>query len=100
MITQVACGETFSIGTTQDAKLLGWGKGYVNGDETISKTPKLISPDIKVSQISAGIKHAAAIDTEGKVYTWSKDSKGLMGNAGKNSGELGHGTTELNLLPK
>lgn len=87
---EVACGELFSLGLTQDGDLLGWGTGY-EGEDSQANTPvPLMLPEgcAKIEKIFAGARHAAALDINGNVLTW-----GHGGSWFKGGGQLGHGDT-------
>jgi alpha-tubulin suppressor-like RCC1 family protein len=88
--TEVALGETFSIGLTDTGHLMGWGKGFA-GEESQSNVPvpiPLPEDAPAITKVYAGAKHAAAIDADGQVLTW-----GFGGSWFKGGGQLGHGDT-------
>lgn len=58
-------------------------------------TPKLLPVDFDAIDVSAGNTHCAAVDTDGRVYTWGNNG-GVM-NGG---GQLGHGSYDQVLIPK
>jgi alpha-tubulin suppressor-like RCC1 family protein len=95
-IQKIACGVGFNVGLTSDQKLLVWGQNYP-GDFQIENlmTPKLLQVDFDAVDVSAGNTHCAAVDTNGKVYTWGKNG-GTIGGGG----QLGHGVYDELVTPK
>lgn len=94
--SNVACGDSFSLGLTNAGELFGWGKGFA-GEESQSNVPvpiTLPSGAATIKEIFAGAKHAAAIDENGHVLTW-----GFGGSWFKGGGQLGHGDTSSKELP-
>lgn len=57
-------------------------------------TPQLIPTDFEAVDVSAGSTHCAAVDKNGRVYTWGKNKQLL------NRGQLGHDTDDSVDLPK
>jgi alpha-tubulin suppressor-like RCC1 family protein len=95
-IQKIACGVGFNVGLTADKKLLVWGQNYpgdLRPEELM--TPKLLQTDFDAVDVSAGHMHCAAVDSDGKVYTWGKNG-GAMGGGG----QLGHGLYDELTTPK
>lgn len=94
--SEVACGDSFSLGLTDNGDIFGWGRGFA-GDDSQSNVPVSIalpSGASPIKKIFAGSKHAAAIDENGQVLTW-----GFGGSWFKGGGQLGHGDTSSKDVP-
>ncbi len=95
-IEKIACGVGYNLGLTIDKKLLVWGQNYSgNFKPEELMTPKLLPVEFDAIDVSAGNSHCAAVDVNGRVYTWGNNG-GVM-NGG---GQLGHGSYEQVLSPK
>jgi len=95
---QVAVGGTFTYALTHDGDLFGWGKDFLKyGDKVQSNEPVPIEiPEgKKIVSVSAGLKHCAAIDVDGQVYTWGEGGSWYSGG-----GQLGHGSRSAEPFPK
>ena len=115
---QVAIGDKFMLGLTHDGDVFGWGQDFMGPVEAAgsssssaaasasasssSSPPQSNEPlalpfpsGVKVKYIAAGTRHAAAIDTEGRVLTW-----GFGGDWYKGGGQLGHGSLDSLSKPK
>lgn len=87
---QVACGEKYTLAITSNNKIYGWGKPrkyrlaeLENREEEntyISPTMIYIDDITKITQISAGRIHCAAIGSKGEVYTWGFAGNGRLGD--------------------
>mmetsp|Transcript_866 Transcript_866/g.1481 ORF Transcript_866/g.1481 Transcript_866/m.1481 type:complete len:423 (-) Transcript_866:257-1525(-) len=90
---QCAIGDTFTLGITSTNDLFGWGKDFVDGQQ--SNEPVPIAPGLKVKAVSAGTKHAALVDMNGQVHTWGYGGGWMSGG-----GQLGHGNRDKVNSPK
>ena len=83
--SQVVAGGWFSLGLGSDQNIYAWGSSsngeLGNGTTTGHNTPvKVPMPEgVKFTQVSAGNKHAMALDSEGRVWTWGSDFYGQLG---------------------
>ena len=87
---QVACGKTiglnnFMAGIKTDGTLWTWGKAVFGnlGDNTStskSSPVQTISAGTNWNLVSAGYYYAAAIKTDGTLWTWGYNSNGQLGN--------------------
>ncbi|KAG8163423.1 hypothetical protein KVR01_006720 [Diaporthe batatas] len=97
-VTSIAGGEHHSLASSDDGKLLTWGRIDGNqvgvrpeaitaentvyderGTPRILKTPTVI-PDIPpISLVAAGTDHSFALTTDGKAYSWGFSSNGRTG---------------------
>ena len=84
--SQVAAGGWFSLGLGSDQNVYAWGTNSCGqlGDGTTSPRAnapvKVSAPEgVKFTQVSAGSKHALALDSEGRVWTWGDNSQGKLG---------------------
>lgn len=68
---------------TRQGQAWSWGSGRNGelglGQETNSSLPRSIN-NIQFVQISAGKHISAGITADGKLYTWGKNRKGLLGH--------------------
>ncbi|MDT7506838.1 InlB B-repeat-containing protein [Bifidobacterium sp. H6bp22N] len=79
--TQVAAGGAHVLAIGSDQTVYSWGandRGQLgNGSKTAQSLPKPVkSADgqpFKAVQVSAGLADSAAIDTQGRVYTWGSE---------------------------
>ncbi len=65
-VASLGGGSVFGVGVDTEGSVYQWG----------TLTPKLQSrPDFgaKITQVSAGLDHALALDVNGKVHTWGND---------------------------
>jgi alpha-tubulin suppressor-like RCC1 family protein len=84
----VSCGGSHALGINQYGNAYAWGNNQWGqlGDTTTSNrsTPVRVSiPSANVSgiqQISAGYGSSAAIDSNGTLWTWGRNSSGILGN--------------------
>lgn len=86
------------MGVTNDGMLYGWGSGLVSlsGDQSAEiREPLPLPTEGKVAFVAAGTKHAAYINTEGRVFTWGYGGSWLSGG-----GQLGHGSSNSESHPK
>jgi alpha-tubulin suppressor-like RCC1 family protein len=87
---QVACGEKYTLAITINKKIYGWGKprkyrlaeleDREEENAYISPTMIFIDDITKITQISAGRIHCAAIGSKGEVYTWGFAGNGRLGD--------------------
>jgi len=85
---QIACADVISFALSTDGTLWSWGYGGVNGQlgdgTTINKSsPVTVLGGSNWKYVSAATQSAAAIKTDGTLWTWGNN----------NSGNLGDGTT-------
>ncbi len=66
----VSVGSIFAVGVDRDGKLYQWGK-------LTDKLKKMPDDSQTYVQVSAGLDHAIALTSEGKVVTWGNDRLGL-----------------------
>jgi alpha-tubulin suppressor-like RCC1 family protein len=74
-----ACGLTVPEGL---AYCWGWNAlGQLGiGSTTSSRTPVLVSPNLKFIQISAGNRHTCGVTASGQAYCWGDGSNGMLGD--------------------
>ena len=82
---QVACGSSFSAAVKTDGTLWTWGYGVYgqlgNNSTTTSSTPvQTALTGTNWKQVACGDYHAAAIKTDGTLWSWGGNSSGQLGN--------------------
>lgn len=87
-IVQIVCGPVHTLSLTQHGQVYSFGcndEGALgretNGDETLEATPTIVSLDNKVTKISAGDSHSAALTNKGEIFIWGnfRDEHGTIG---------------------
>lgn len=105
-IVQVSASNEFSAAIDEDGNVYTWGQnsnyGYLGNNSTVSSSLPINISAIeyfstpgdnplyskKIVQISTGVYHTLAVDSDGGVYAW-----------GSNSGRLGNNSTVSSLIP-
>ncbi|XAR51621.1 hypothetical protein NMG60_11006300 [Bertholletia excelsa] len=108
LIRQVSCGSVHVVALSEDGLLQAWGyneygqlgRGVtcegLQGARVISAYAKFLdeAPEfVKITQVSCGEYHTAAISENGEVYSWGLGSMGQLGHC-----SLQYGDKEL--LPR
>jgi len=97
-ITGITSGGAHVLALDSDGKVYSWGGNYSGqlgiGDNTNSNVPVIVDASDVLSgktltTIAAGYQHSLAVDSDGNVYSWGKNS----------SGQLGNGNTTDNNIP-
>jgi len=93
-IQSVSTGGTFSLALASDGTVWSWGNNsnsQLGQGAQISQNPvpRQIPNFTNVAAISGGTNHAAALKTDGSVWSWG----------GNSEGECGDGTTTLRFAP-
>lgn len=94
-ITKIACGGAHCLAISQGRKLYGWGANSYGqlgvGHREMVSEPIFISLEAEyLVDIAAGGSHSIALSRSGEMFTWG------LGEGGR----LGHGETNLELLPR
>lgn len=95
----MSLGESTSFALTEEGQIFGCGSGLVDftgqGKQSIKEPILLNIPGVKaVKEVSVGPKHAALVDTDGKVLVWGRNGSWLQGG-----GQLGLGHREAVTQP-
>ncbi|KYQ94330.1 hypothetical protein DLAC_04627 [Tieghemostelium lacteum] len=86
IIKDVNCGSQHSFLLTQFGEVFSFGCGthgrLGHGDELPRYTPTPIPSLLgkQIAQLSGGLMHSAAVDNQGRVYTWGWNKYGQLGN--------------------
>ncbi|MGO3884685.1 MAG: RCC1 domain-containing protein [Mycetocola sp.] len=91
-IVQVSAGVFYSLAVDSDGVVYGWGSNMLNQlgmppESRIVNTPQAVitagtpMEGKRIVSVAAGEMHSAAIDSEGKVYTWGFNRMGALGNS-------------------
>ncbi|KAJ9540574.1 LOW QUALITY PROTEIN: hypothetical protein OSB04_027080 [Centaurea solstitialis] len=100
MIRQVSCGAVHVVALSEDGLLQSWGYneyGQLGRGVTCEGLQKarvinayakfLDEAPIKITQVSCGEYHSAAISEDGEVYTWGLGNMGQLGHYSLQSGD-------------
>eukprot|EP00192_Tetraselmis_astigmatica_P000699 CAMPEP_0117658694 /NCGR_PEP_ID=MMETSP0804-20121206/5999_1 /TAXON_ID=1074897 /ORGANISM="Tetraselmis astigmatica, Strain CCMP880" /LENGTH=1341 /DNA_ID=CAMNT_0005465229 /DNA_START=538 /DNA_END=4563 /DNA_ORIENTATION=+ len=88
-IAQVACSDNLSLAVSSSGDVYSWGEDKKSGALGHGKgtdkcyTPRKIEfpiPNARITDVSAGPFHCAAITTLGGLYTWGDGFEGRLGN--------------------
>ena len=81
-VSQIACGENFTIFKMVDGTLCAAGSNrygeLASGDKNASRTLNVIWGLENVKQVAAGKHFAAALDLNGDVYVWGDNSENQL----------------------
>lgn len=90
-VKQVACGGTTCALLNEDGNVFVWGYGILGKGPNFleSSIPEIIpptlfglndfNPNVKVSMITSGLGHFAAITNIGELFVWGKNMRGCLG---------------------
>ena len=98
--TTISAGGEFACGISSDQLLYCWGDdtwGQVgNGSDAAGETPSLATvKSERFMALTAGRRHACALNLAGRAYCWGADTLGQLGDR---SGGLMHSTTPIPIL--
>jgi len=82
----ISAGANHSLAVDMWGSVFSWGSdeygqlGHNQGAQSL-RVPRLLKSlgTIKVSMVSAGMYHSAALTASGQLYTWGSNSKGQLG---------------------
>ncbi|MCL2444883.1 IPT/TIG domain-containing protein [Candidatus Saccharibacteria bacterium] len=88
-ITQITAGGSFSLALDDEGTVFAWGSNgsgqLGNGTTTNSSVP--VAVDVSgvlagrvITQITAGLTHTLALDSNGQVLSWGNNESGRLGN--------------------
>ncbi|BDR54307.1 hypothetical protein KIMH_04180 [Bombiscardovia apis] len=100
-IIQISTGNSFTMALGSDHQVYAWGnndRGQVGSTEVGTAQPvprRITGGDLpaSITQIDAGISHALALGSDGKVYAWGRNTSGQLGKS------TGMGMYDTNPLP-
>ena len=99
-VLRVSAGSSACALLNERHEVYVWGFGYLGkGPQTDHlKVPSLIppplfhcdefNPDLKITDICAGMRHFAAISSQGDLFMWGKNRMGCLGLGGSKTSEL------------
>ena len=93
VIKQVSLGKKHSAAIDANGNLYTWGyNGYGqlgHGNNTNLSVPTLVSDlsNVVIVQVTLEHQHSAAVDANGKLYTWGDNTLGRLGRSTPNSGD-------------
>ncbi|XP_010938025.1 ultraviolet-B receptor UVR8 [Elaeis guineensis] len=102
IIRQVSCGSVHVVALSEDGLLQAWGyneygqlgRGFtcegLQGARVLNAYARFLdeAPELlKITQVSCGEYHTAAISENGEVYTWGLGSMGQLGHCSLQSGD-------------
>lgn len=74
-----SCGDESTLAIDDRLRLFSWGHGHGSGEITVP-LPRLVEMPVLVSSVASGGQHAAAIDVEGRLWTWGIGVNGQLGH--------------------
>lgn len=83
--SRVAAGQSFSLGVRTDGTLWSWGAngvgqlGLGTSGATLVTTPTRVGTGTQWTDVAAGYGHAAAIRSDGTLWTWGNNTSGQLG---------------------
>ncbi|MDR2018958.1 MAG: hypothetical protein LBQ00_08890 [Syntrophobacterales bacterium] len=86
---QLAAGGYHSLALDKGGMVWAWGKNSFgqlgDGTKTSRRTPVKVPglSDVTVAHLTAGSYHSLALDSNGTVWAWGKNSSGQLGNGTK-----------------
>jgi alpha-tubulin suppressor-like RCC1 family protein len=85
-VLQLAGGSSFNVSLRSDGTVWAWGNNSYgqlgDGTDQNSFAPvRVRGLPAGIVQVTAGANHAAAVDSDGSVWTWGDDSFGELGYA-------------------
>ncbi len=110
--SQVAAGYEYSVGITSAGTLMGWGNGdynqgwdgtlnllYTNMGDAGSSPTQILNTTGSFTQVRAGINHALALRTDGRLYAWGNAAFGQTGTLSKILASPNQLTGTFTLMP-
>uniref|UniRef100_A0A1J3FWJ4 Ultraviolet-B receptor UVR8 n=2 Tax=Noccaea caerulescens TaxID=107243 RepID=A0A1J3FWJ4_NOCCA len=91
-VEQISAGPYFVLAVTEDGSVYSFGSGIENclghGELLNQFEPHVIqafkTKGVRILRVCAGYGHAAAIDSNGYVYTWGRGKSGALGHGDQN----------------
>ncbi|OQR95960.1 regulator of chromosome condensation (RCC1) [Thraustotheca clavata] len=87
-VTKLALGQEHSAAVDDAGKIYVWGRGEKGqlglGDKTLQvDSPTLLESlsEVEIVDISCGTQHTAAVDKQGRVFTWGFGGSAMSDNA-------------------
>ncbi|KRX04844.1 Regulator of chromosome condensation 1/beta-lactamase-inhibitor protein II [Pseudocohnilembus persalinus] len=87
-VAQLETRKSVSALITKDGKVYTWGKnkyrvlGIISNDTNITLPTQVQELDnVNIVQISCGVTHMMALDSDGKVYSWGNTEHGKLGHS-------------------
>jgi alpha-tubulin suppressor-like RCC1 family protein len=91
-VVSIACGRDSSFALTADGKVWSWGRddfgqlAHGRGQRFVATPRPVASLDNEnIVAIQMGEYHGCAISSEGRIFTWGKNSDGQCGHGHKNN---------------
>ena len=89
-ICSVSAGMRHSLAIDSNGVLFGWGDStqgrlgpsFVSHEKLRPSPTRILGPPHRIRMASAGAYHSAAVDMEGSVWTWGRDSTAQLGRVG------------------
>jgi hypothetical protein len=86
-VSQISCGESFSIARMSDGSLWSWGTclhgslGHGPSVESLPRPKKISCQTLRFGYVSCGIHHVGALSSSYELYMWGSNHQGQLGLA-------------------
>lgn len=84
-VSEISCGESFSIAKMSDGSLWSWGTcphgslGHGPSVESLPKPRKILCQALRFVSVSCGAHHVGALCSNHELYTWGANHQGQLG---------------------
>jgi alpha-tubulin suppressor-like RCC1 family protein len=84
--TQISAGNAHSLALASTGEVYAWGLNYggpigngdISGNHVLTPVVSAFPAGASITQISAGAEYSLALDGSGQLYTWGKNTYGML----------------------